>query len=476
VCRPPAGCPITPPNLYWRLKKTLYGLKRSPRHFYELARKTLLSVGLKQHPTSPCLFYGTLIEGHPPLYLGLYVDDFIYFSQSSQVENKFEKDFGAKLNTDFNGKIGYFLGINFTHHKYDTGDVSIQLSQEAFIDQLCTIAQLDNPAVTTPKTPYRSGLPVDSIPNKPLQNPSQQADLKHKMQTLLGCLNWLSISTRPDIATITNLLAKYTANPSPGHLTHVKHVIRYLKGTKSKGIQFSTQPNPQLESFVKFPVDPTKITSLCDANWGPQDQSKPKQHETRELDLFKTRSLSGFLLWYGGPLHWVSKRQSITARSSAESEIYATDECTKSLLHLSFIIDGYGLTSEVMPSPTTVYNDNSACVNWSKNTSTKGLRHIQIRENAVRESCVNGFIEVKHIPGKLNLSDMFTKEDKDVPHFLMIRDHILVDPFNNLSSPISQSQTKLTTPPSPNGGCYLGNWDHGQTSPISGSPSPNSSQ
>ena len=134
------------------------------------------------------------------------------------------------------------------------------------------------------------------------------------MQTLLGCLNWLAISTRPDIATITNLLAKHTANPSKGHLHHIKYVICYLKGTKAKGIMFSTATNSTLESFVKFPLDPTKVTSLCDANWGPQDQSKPRENDKREIELFKTRSLSGFLLWLGGPIHWVSKRQTITAR------------------------------------------------------------------------------------------------------------------------------------------------------------------
>ena len=345
------------------------------------------------------------------------------------------------------------------------------MSQEAFIDNLCQLAGLDDPAVSEPKTPYRSGLPVDSIPHKPLKDPIAQAKLKHTMQTYLGCLNWLAISTRPDIATITNLLAKYTANPSPGHLTHVKHVIRYLKGTKSKGICFSTQTDAKLESFVKFPLDPAKVTSMCDANWGPQDQSKPRPAETRELDIFKTRSLSGFLLYLGGPVHWVSKRQTITARSSAESEIYATDECTKSLQHLSYIIDGFGLTSELMPSPTTIYNDNSACVNWSKNTTTKGLRHIQIRENAVRESCESGFIVVEHISGKLNLSDLFTKEDKDVQHFISLRDYILMDPLNHDHNSVTAHSNRrirqiLDNSPSNNGGCHLGTCDYGQTSPI----------
>jgi hypothetical protein len=135
--------------------------------------------------------------------------------------------------------------------------------------------------------------------------------------------------------------------------------------------------------------------------------------------------LSGFLIYFGGPVHWVSKRQTITARSSAEAEIYATDECTKCLLHLHQIVDGLHLTSEVMSLPTTVYNDNAACVNWSKNMTTKGLRHIQMRENAVRESVQRKEVKISHIAGKLNISDMFTKEDKDVAHFTTIRDIVL---------------------------------------------------
>ena len=57
----------------------------------------------------------------------------------------------------------------------------------------------------------------------------------------------------------------------------------------------------------------------------------------------------------------------------------------------------------------------------------KGLRHIQIRENSVRKSVQDNFIQVKHIKGKLNLSDMFTKEVKDTLHFLIIRDVVLTD-------------------------------------------------
>ena len=80
-----------------------------------------------------------------------------------------------------------------------------------------------------------------------------------------------------------------------------------------------------------------------------------------------------------------------------------------------------------MPRNTKIYNDNSAAVCWSKNSTTKGLRHIQIRENAVRESVLAELIQVLHINGKVNLADIFTKEDKDAQHFMSIRDQIMAD-------------------------------------------------
>ena len=69
-----------------------------------------------------------------------------------------------------------------------------------------------------------------------------------------------------------------------------------------------------------------------------------------------------------------------------------------------------------------------ACVQWSHNKTSKGIRHIQIRENAVRESVQNGTVLVLHVAGKNNLADIFTKEDKDILHYISIRDALLSAP------------------------------------------------
>jgi hypothetical protein len=56
---------------------------------------------------------------------------------------------------------------------------------------------------------------------------------------------------------------------------------------------------------------------------------------------------------------------------------------------------------------------------------TKGLRHIQMKENRVRENIQSQFIKICHVNGKINLADLFTKEMKDTGHFVELRDLML---------------------------------------------------
>ena len=172
---------------------------------------------------------------------------------------------------------------------------------------------------------------------------------------------------------------------------------------------------------------------MSDSNWGPQDQSLPNpQDPPQEIDLHVSRSISGHLIMLHGPLHWSAKIQTITARSTAESEIYATDTCVEQILHLPHIISDLGLTKQLLAKTTPIYNDNMACVQWSKNKTNRNIRRIQIRENVTREAVQNKQVEIHHIEGKSNPADIFTKEQKDTSHFLTLRDIILSKPFPEL--------------------------------------------
>ena len=416
--RPPIGCPKSPPGTYWKLIRSLYGLKRGPKLWFEKLSSHLKSMGLNNFKTSPCLFYGTIIEGEPPIVVGIYVDDIIYFSLKDKVEREFEHQLVSIGEVDFMGQVSHFLGIEFTWHHHADGNLSVILTQQSFTENLLELLNYSSDTISTFTTPYRPGLSIDSIPTIDMTS-SDRDKLRLQYQSLVGSLNWLAHTTRPDISTVVSLLAQHQSNPSPGHLDAAHYVVKYLSHTKQLGISFHSSRHVQLESFLHFPL-PSKLLSMSDANWGPQDASVSKT--TMELPLFTSRSMSAFFIDLFGPLHWLSKRQQVTACSSAEAEIYATNECVKFLLELSQLLDFLDIRKIFVPGTTTIFNDNNACVNWSKQCAIKGLRHILMRENHVRENVENKFVDIQHIGGKLNLADLFTKEMKDTGHFVELRD------------------------------------------------------
>ena len=57
--------------------------------------------------------------------------------------------------------------------------------------------------------------------------------------------------------------------------------------------------------------------------------------------------------------------------------------------------------------------------------TTKGLRNLQMRENAVREAVQTNYMRIKHVSGKVNLSDILTKEDKYKAHYITLRDRLM---------------------------------------------------
>lgn len=188
------------------------------------------------------------------------------------------------------GRVSYFIGIKFEWTQTPT-TTSAHLSQPAFTENLIQMTGLDQSSSTIKPTPYRSGLPVDSVPDIQMSH-SERAQLQTVYRSIVGSLQWLSSGTRLDIAVITNILAKYQNKPSPGHLDSAKHVVKYLKGTSDLGTSFHSNKHPTLSSFLNFPLHSFKLSELSDANWGPQDQSikniqNKKNFPCLKLDQFQ---------------------------------------------------------------------------------------------------------------------------------------------------------------------------------------------
>jgi hypothetical protein len=57
--------------------------------------------------------------------------------------------------------------------------------------------------------------------------------------------------------------------------------------------------------------------------------------------------------------------------------------------------------------------------------TSKAARKNELRENSVREWIQSKLLTVKHVSGKLNPSDIFTKEMRDGTHFWRLRDSFM---------------------------------------------------
>ena len=157
----------------------------------------------------------------------------------------------------------------------------------------------------------------------------------------------------------------------------------------------------------------------------PELSVAPTVSNGEEVKLFKFRSVSGYLIMRcGGPIAWKAIRQGRTSRSTCEAEVRATDEAVKEILSLRHRSDDMNLA--VSNSPTRLYNDNRGTIDWAKGTSTKGMRHINLRDCAFSDSIKAKEVELVHIPGEINPSDIFTKELRDATRFRDLRDSFMM--------------------------------------------------
>jgi hypothetical protein len=64
-------------------------------------------------------------------------------------------------------------------------------------------------------------------------------------QEIIGSLTHCMQGTRPNIAFAVSLLSRALVNPSKEHIQHVKHILRYLRGTTKHGVTYRSNANGQ---------------------------------------------------------------------------------------------------------------------------------------------------------------------------------------------------------------------------------------
>ena len=120
-------------------------------------------------------------------------------------------------------KLHYCLGVNIK-----TMDGVLQMSQGQYIKKILNKYKLQDCKPVS--TPMDVKLMKDDGYSKPVDPVAYQS--------MVGSLIYAAIATRPDIAQAVGTLAKLNSSLNEAHLTAVKRVFRFLKGTVKLHLQY----------------------------------------------------------------------------------------------------------------------------------------------------------------------------------------------------------------------------------------------
>ncbi|GJW18326.1 retrotransposon protein, putative, ty1-copia subclass [Tanacetum coccineum] len=162
------------------LKKSLYGLKQSPRQWYKRFDEYMLSNGFKRSSYDSCVYYRSYAPGEY-IYLLLYVDDMLIACKS----------------------------------KAEIGSTKSLLKKE-----------FDMQGAREAKT-----ILVMEIVRDRSRKDSEVVTIRDHNANAAGSLMYLMVCTRPDIAYAVSVVSRYLANPGKNHWEAVKWILKYLRGT-----------------------------------------------------------------------------------------------------------------------------------------------------------------------------------------------------------------------------------------------------
>jgi len=186
-----------------RLKKSLYGLKQSPRAWFDRFRWVMCNMGYRQ-----CNGDHTVFDHHSNnrvTIFAVYVDDIIITGDDTLEIARLKKNLSKEFEVKDVGQLRYFLGIEIARSPR-----GIVLSQRKYVlDLINETGMLGCRTASTPieqnhKLCAQSGHPVD----------------KEKYQRLVGRLIYLC-HTRPDITYVVSVVSRYMHDPRSGHMDAV---------------------------------------------------------------------------------------------------------------------------------------------------------------------------------------------------------------------------------------------------------------
>jgi hypothetical protein len=279
-CQPTGFADPAHPDLVCHLRKSLYGLKQAPQAWYNQFASYLITLGFIEAKSDTSLFI--FCCGSDTVYLLLYVDDIILTASSTKLLCRTISALQWEFTMKDLGPLHHFLGITVE-----------RCPDELFLHQRTYTLDILKRAVMTDCEPCMT--PVDLQAKLGDDSGPPVADAS-QFRSIAGALQYLTF-TRPDIAYVVQQICLHMHDPREPHLTAMKRILRYLRGTPDFGLLLHRSSSSDLVVYT-------------DADWA----GCPDTH----------RSTSSYVVFLGDNLvFWSAKRQTVVSLSSVEAEYHA---------------------------------------------------------------------------------------------------------------------------------------------------------
>ena len=194
-------------------------------------------------------------------------------------------------------------------------------------------------------------------------------------------------STRPDIIYTISALSQFSNCPKQMHMTAIKRVYRYLKGTKNCSLVYKRSS--------------TNLYLSTDASWDSTQDA---------------RSFSGYVLRLGSnTVAWRSIKQKLVL-STCEAEIIAKMQTLKWVYSL---LESMGMRVHD-DEDTILETDSQAEIDWVRRDKvTNRSKHINRKYYFIKQETTDNSIIMKHVRSEDLISDLLTKpliKEKTIKH------------------------------------------------------------
>ena len=222
-------------NKVYKLKRALYGLRESPRAWYDCFHKFIEKLNFVRSNYDYCLYVNN--TNKDPIYILVFIDDLLICCKNNKIIDEIKESLMKRFSMKDLGKVGNYIGIDIDYSKDRS---KMALSQTKYIESLAVKYNLENAKLYD--TPMEANLKLEQ---------ASEIDESIKYRNLIGELLYISTGTRPDITYPVNYLSRYQSCYEATHYKYAMRILKYLYKTKDlKFTFFDNLQNDTLDCMV----------------------------------------------------------------------------------------------------------------------------------------------------------------------------------------------------------------------------------